>query len=351
MKETSMIKEQIKDLRENMKSRENWAIFLGAGASADGNFPTMKKLTELALREIEGDKDLVLIKEIVSSLEGSKKEGSNISNIEDILNTCYQLLNLIKDKKGIEIKYGSIKNITEELIDKCILKIKEICLRECLKDYSLDIHYDFLKFWLSGTKEIDIFTTNWDFLVEKASDKLIKVEDENIRCLDGFKGNYTKTLDLNLFDEEIKGEGSYIKKINLYKLHGSVNWILEGEKIIMSYSSTSTADKKAAMIFPTPQKYQEVLGFPYIELLRRFSNVIKNKCKYLLVIGYSFQDIHINSIIKEAIKSPSFNLYIIDPGLKYSDVTSLFGEHRQIREPINLKFEHFIKKITSESIE
>ncbi|PIP20148.1 MAG: hypothetical protein COX40_06365 [Candidatus Omnitrophica bacterium CG23_combo_of_CG06-09_8_20_14_all_40_11] len=347
MVDSKKIKEQIKDLKENMKSRESWAIFLGAGASADVDFPTMKKLTELTLSEIKGDNDLLLIKEIVSILGEGKKEGINI---EDILNVCYQLLNLIKDKKGIKIEYGSIKNITEKLIDNCIVKIKEICLRECLKDYSLDIHYEFLKFWLSGTKEIDIFTTNWDFLVEKASDQLIKVDEEDIRCLDGFKGSYTKTLDLNIFDEEIKREKGYIKKINLYKLHGSVNWVLEGEKIIMSYK-TETTDEKTVMIFPTPQKYQEVLGFPYIELLRRFSNVIENKCRYLLVIGYSFQDLHINSIIKESIKNPGFNLYIIDPELKYSYATSLFGEHRQIREPINLKFKDFIKQITSETIE
>lgn len=345
MIDSKKIKEQIKDLRENMKSRENWAIFLGAGASADANFPTMKKLTQLALAEIENNKDLKLIKEIVSILG----EGEDI-NIEAILDICYQLLNLIKDKKDIKIEYGSIKNITEELIDRCILKIKEICLRECLKDYGLDIHYEFLKFWLSGTREIDIFTTNWDFLVEKASDKLIRVDEENVRCLDGFKGSYTKTLDLNIFDEEIKGEKSYIKRINLYKLHGSVNWILENEKIIMPYTSEITNDGKSVMIFPTPQKYQEVLGFPYIELLRRFSNAIENKCKYLLVIGYSFQDLHINSIIKEAIKNPSFNLYIIDPRLPYSYVTSLFGEHRQIREPIKLKFKEFIQQITSETI-
>lgn len=349
MADNKKLKEQIKELKENMKSRENWAIFLGAGASADSKFPTMKKLTELALEEIKEDGKFLLIKEIVDVL--GKRESEKI-NIEDVLNVCYQLLNVIKDKRDIKIEYRNIKSVTEEQINDSITKIKDICFSECLKDYDLDNHYKFLKFWFGGKREIDIFTTNWDFLIEKASDKLIKLDDEDVRCVDGFKGNYSKILDLSLFDEEIKIEKGYIKRINLYKLHGSVNWILEEEKIIMS-NNTGAVDKRSVMIFPTPQKYQEVLGFPYIELLRRFSNIIENKCKYLLVIGYRFQDLHINSIVKQALKNLSFNLYIvdIDPHIKDSCLVPLFGEHKQIKEPINMQFKDFIEKISGENTE
>lgn len=349
MADNKKLKEQIKELRENMKSREDWAIFLGAGASADSEFPTMRKLTTLVLEEIKEDKKFLLIKEIVNVL-GKRKDET--INIEDVLNVCYQLLNVIKDKQDIKIEYRNIKSITEEQINNSITKIQEICFRECLKDYDLDNHYKFLKFWFGGRGKIDIFTTNWDFLIEKASDKLIKLDDEDVRCVDGFKGNYSKILDLSLFDEEIKNEKGYIKRINLYKLHGAVNWILEGEKIVMS-NNTEAVDKKSVMIFPTPQKYQEVLGFPYIELLRRFSNIIENECKYLLVIGYRFQDGHINNIIKQALKKPSFNLYIvdIDTRIKGLCLVPLFGEHKQIREPINMRFKDFIEKISGENTE
>jgi len=189
--------------------------------------------------------------------------------------------------------------------------------------------------------EVNIFTTNWDSLIEITCDKL------HIKCIDGFSGIYEPFIDLAVYDDEIRRNGEKIKIVKLFKIHGSIDWIKERGSIRKKINSQSEVEDEI-MIYPTPLKTREVLSYPYSELLRRLDNEIRGKSKKLLIIGYSFPDSHINDIIKQALQNESFSLFIIDPNLTIENVQSILGDYPGIFDPISTTFEKFVDLLTSE---
>jgi len=344
----------LKDLKANM-AKTTWSIFLGAGASVSANLPTMVDLTRKVLNNLKSEtKHHEIVSEIVSVLNNFKKcehlketkkevlEDYFRVNIEDILSVLYQILYLKMDSNSIVINYGKVKNISHNDIADCIKILKELCTKECKVEYDLITHKQFIKKWIEGTSKVDIFTTNWDLVVEHTSDSLLIEDDIELRCIDGFKGTYIKIYDQTTYDDVIKTKMKAMKIINLYKLHGSIDWRKQGEEIIKSESS----DNEEVLIYPTPLKFKEVLGAPYMELLRRFSNTIEDEtCNYLLIIGYSFADSHINNIVKNATKRSDFNVFVVNPFLDETDLRSILGTKANIRSSINLCFGCFVRYV------
>lgn len=73
-------------------------------------------------------------------------------------------------------------------------------------------------------------------------------------------------------------------------------------------------DVERVLIYPTPMKEGETLGFPYSEMFRRFANAVQQPQSVLITYGYSFADDHINRIINDALSIPSFHLVIVSWG-------------------------------------
>lgn len=97
----------------------------------------------------------------------------------------------------------------------------------------------------------------------------------------------------------------------MHKLHGSVNWERNGDKIIIKENPNFPL-----MVYPREAKYEDSYDQPFFEMMARFQRNLRiNNDTLLLCIGYSFNDKHINSAIEEALnQNPSFRLAIIDPG-------------------------------------
>jgi len=85
----------------------------------------------------------------------------------------------------------------------------------------------------------------------------------------------------------------------LYKLHGSSNWQSEtGEQLlIMGNAKTGAIDR-----FPVLRRYRE-----------EFAARLNEGNSKLMVIGYSFQDDHINEIIERASKEHGLGTYLVNP--------------------------------------
>lgn len=85
--------------------------------------------------------------------------------------------------------------------------------------------------------------------------------------------------------------------IYLYKLHGSVNWYNNAKKEIIS---TNIPEEKAdsLIIVPGNSKFQSSYNSPYLEMISRFREALL-ETDLLIIIGYSFNDDHINNIIEE----------------------------------------------------
>lgn len=77
----------------------------------------------------------------------------------------------------------------------------------------------------------------------------------------------------------------------------------------------SSRNDEYAIIYPTPQKEIDALGYPYSALFRALSEELNKPDAALLVIGFGFSDEHINRLILEALGNPSYQMMIVSPGV------------------------------------
>lgn len=170
------------------------------------------------------------------------------------------------------------------------------------------------------SKQVNVFTTNVDILVEKILESL------SIEYNDGFSGKFMPTFGLANYKKSIQQRSlhfdhiSEIPVFNLIKIHGSLTWKHDSsnEKIIFSRSLehfddslSAKADKafsddykKILVVNPEETKHLEsVLNLYYSELLRMYSSELEKENAVLFVIGFSMDDKHIREITLRAAKS------------------------------------------------
>jgi hypothetical protein len=185
-------------------------------------------------------------------------------------------------------------------------------------------------------KRVNVFTLNYDTLVEQAADA------EGVVLLDGFVGTQRRVFRPECYEQDLyfpaeTTEGRvhrFDRVLHLYKLHGSVTWTASEPTLDNPYGVQSAAFSPEAttpvLIYPTPAKYGDTLGMPYAELFRRFAGAIVRPQSVLFVIDYGFGDEHVNAIIRQALAVPSFTLVIVDPCPRSAFVTKL-SEQRDRR--------------------
>ena len=102
--------------------------------------------------------------------------------------------------------------------------------------------------------------------------------------------------------------------IFLYKLHGSIDWVRESDTgILKRYDSPQ---KNAELIFGTDAKLQSIDPFLFnVYELRNYSLL----CKMIVVIGYSFNDSHINGLLGQALRAADRKLLVVDIHNDYTD--------------------------------
>jgi hypothetical protein len=197
----------------------------------------------------------------------------------------------------------------------------------------LKTHREFLRKLVTARRpdlpRIRVFTTNYDLVLESALDEL------RLPYSDGFVGTVTRWLQLESFDRDLYQQqpGRRLQRVPdmlyLYKLHGSVNWSSEpsGELSSAEIRQLPMVGDQA-VIFPTPQKDWDVMGYPYSDLLRAFSAQLMEPECALLAVGYGFGDDHINRVIGRAIKTnPTMQLMLVAPsGVLKIEPEKDFGE-------------------------
>jgi len=341
----------LKELKEHTRNRrEEWSIFLGAGATAALGYPTMVALvnelkSSLDLSKPEDD----LISKVISALaEACARTGRSL-NIEEVLRDLYQLVDMLEGKPTLTITYGGGLLVDSRVANTAIQKIKDLCKTRYEQPPAGTALVDFLAYWMSAYRVLQIFTTNWDMAVEFACDEIQASGKYDVRLCDGFKGYQALVFNAGLYSEKLPDEHlEDIRLVNLYKLHGSVEWHLRstpgpGRNI---RCSTPGVDD-GVMIFPTPRKHGEILGPPYLELHRLLADSLERTSRYVLAVGTSFPDEHINTVIASALRQSTFNLFVVNPNLSKSEVeTKLSIPSPRIHNPIRLDFKQFVKELT-----
>ncbi|HCY81771.1 MAG TPA: SIR2 family protein, partial [Xanthomarina gelatinilytica] len=162
------------------------------------------------------------------------------------------------------------------------------------------------------------FTLNYDTLFEQAGRK------GNFTIIDGFSFSLTRYFSGRNFDYDVvlrdksrlKEEDNFINRVfHLYKPHGSVDWEKTKEGIKQSDSV-----EKALMIYPKDSKYESSYEQPFFEMMSRLQQNLRKDNVLLICIGFSFNDKHIVTAIKEALEQNSgFQLMVLNKGIDTSE--------------------------------
>lgn len=152
--------------------------------------------------------------------------------------------------------------------------------------------------WIDGASRhapVEIFTTNYDLLIEEALEKF------RVPFFDGFSGTNEPFFDTN----SIERNDLPPRWVRVWKLHGSINWfersMPDGSRIMWrGIRGGSTAP---VMIHPSHQKYDQSRRMPYLALMDRLRGFLSQPSAVLFVAGYSFGDEHLNGAILDALQA------------------------------------------------
>ncbi|BCH43261.1 hypothetical protein KAM260_11520 [Klebsiella pneumoniae] len=257
-------------------------------------------------------------------------------------------------------------------------------------------------------RRANIFTTNYDLFLEKASDLLLK-NNTGFIFNDGGRGLHTRHLNISNFHTSTWHQGTNdlykfeIPTINLIKMHGSISWnkvnedtisiryldnlpdelsietdhyldinetiekvdelyyfdgaknaielSREDEEILQTFR---TEYDKLAIVNPTKAKFEEtVFQQHYYQSLRLLSYELEKPQTILICFGFSFKDEHIREIIQRSLSNPSLVIYIFCYKLKdkenikkiISSKKIVFISPNSYTDENNIDFKRFISCI------
>lgn len=179
-------------------------------------------------------------------------------------------------------------------------------------------------------RQANIFTTNYDLFIEHAAPSI-----PSLILNDGFDRSSSTTSEYKFRPERyhdrtyrsgsVYSRQSELPTINLFKLHGSLNWTKLESDIILNtkYRTPLPAPQKnnpedvrnalrdRGLILPNLRKFNSTLmDRTYYDLLRFFANSIEKENSLLITFGFSFSDEHILDITKRSLRNPTSQLII-----------------------------------------
>ena len=285
----------------------------------------------LAVRSAGGDDTVPISRDQIIERQGVLAGGGGEplrANFEHVLTILFRWRSALPESGGrLKIEGSPSVDVKSEDLDDAIKHASLALASNCelptteKKDRLAD-HKTLLRKLLTrplNLKRTNIFTLNYDTLIEQAAD------GEGVVLLDGFVGTQRRVFRPESYEQDLyfpaeTTEGRvhrFDRVLHLYKLHGSITWIANKPTMDDPYGVQAVPFKSDAarslLIFPAPTKYGETLSMPYSELFRRFAGVVTRPQSVLFVIGYGFGDEHVNTIIRQALAVPSFMLIIVDP--------------------------------------
>jgi len=220
----------------------------------------------------------------------------------------------------------------------------ELILKKLLKDEWLstsgrgNLDYlkplmEFLKAYSDEQFRLDIFSLNYDTVIEQF------FETEGEIPWRGFSNGHW----LNIEPDK---ENDPNARINLYKLHGSVDWVRLTDMDTWEAPKLENADKddeeKIELLENIEEKHNPYIVFgqgsksfsvePFFSIIHHFNKSLKSSDKrYFFVIGYSFFDPYINNLLFNAIRGFK-KLVIVNPCFAPD---SIFMIDKKTGRPVN----------------
>jgi hypothetical protein len=228
---------------------------------------------------------------------------------------CLKLIESLGFEEGLCQKQLS-NTLLDIIVDETagLIEIKDDLLRDKLIDRytSLSPFALLVKHLIDSLSPsspiLDIITSNYDHIIEYSCDQL------GVEVCTGFVGSHIKTYSENIFRENFsilittisnngKANKDYrpIQKVRILKPHGSLHWYMLGDKVFQS--PHSIIESKRIMITPGSTKYAASLIDPVMNHHRELANQSIRSAPSVFVIGYGFSDDHLQTVLKQRIKS------------------------------------------------
>lgn len=288
---------------------KNINFLFGSGTSS-GAIPTMDGL----FKELKFDKK----KEVAEKEEFEcivNKVGKNLEATLEVMYSARTYYDgILTDDESVE-EYKKLYNRLIRRIEEYIFNSINVDMTNDASKKVLEYYKTFYQKIALRNKDLSrirVFTTNNDLFNETALDSL------NIHYINGFGGGLRKYFNPALFnytwskrmDTSIDKYEPVENMVYLYKIHGSINWQETEHKMnnyfnIEELSPQQLSPEKSVLIYPTPTKQDKSLGVPYVDLFREFQNKLLEPHSVLFVIGYGFNDRHVNDIIYRALATNS----------------------------------------------
>lgn len=336
-KEARAAQEELKNMLLASLQMQHLVILAGSGCSLAAGGPSMADLWNATVGKAPPKK--------TEEVAGKIHYDLGDQNIEALLSKAEALLQVETDN-----------NVATFLSDS-----KRIILDKCSKFLdleNLDGHKTFLhRLSRRGARapRLKVFTTNYDLCFERAAAELGTV------VLDGFSFTAPRHHDPRFFSYDIvqrssggDGLGQYVPGVfQLYKLHGSVNWVRDENGSI--YEKALPDPDKACLIYPASGKYQQSYTQPYLESIARYLAAVREPNTCLVVAGFGFNDNHLSEPLLTAIETnPHLRVIVADPDAQRNNEEGENAHWRRLFKLsadgedvwfINAGFEDFAKMI------
>lgn len=283
-------------------------LFFGAGcpmavkADRETNLPLIPDiagLTEAVRSKLLNDQECAPLVKILEQ-HFSKDERLNV-NVEDMLSHIRALLVVAGNE---EVR--GLKDVDLDKLDSTICQFIQENADKALPNTATPYHS--VAHWVDATereKPIEIFTTNYDLLMEQA------FEDSRVPYFDGFAGSRKPFFDIQAMEEDKLPP----RWARIWKLHGSINWYQDPAKGVLRGASNESRLKR--VIHPSHLKYEESRRMPYLAMIDRLRAFLKQPSSVLILCGYSFRDDHINEVIVQGLQGTQTAIAF---GLLYGEI-------------------------------
>ena len=297
-------------------------VFVGAGSSASVDpkqFPTTRGFFECLPGDVKGGPVFSSVCEYLKDKRTQNSQSTDDIDIEEILWEMSEVKDYCLKKDFPEVvEWIRNQTINGELATQTLFghmdPIEQLATDEIDKIHALvyeryaHIPKDCqLKNWMLFLNKlrkldstIEIFTTNYDLVLETVIKQIKKLKIDNGRKFDGLKAR----LNHELWE-------TTDRRGKLTKLHGSVDWQRETmdnyDDIVISRSSFSGDHKDHPILYPGFK------GEPEKEPFIKFHNYLKEAAKETraaIFVGFSFRDDHINKILSRNLR-PAIPKYVI----------------------------------------
>ncbi|QHC67362.1 SIR2 family protein [Rathayibacter sp. VKM Ac-2759] len=168
-----------------------------------------------------------------------------------------------------------------------------------------------------------LYTTNYDLAFETAAARA------HFNVIDGF-GFSSQEFDGASFDLDFvrrrQNEPLSLEPnvFHLLKLHGSVDWNADGDRVRRVCGGMRPADP--VLIYPSAAKYQLSFRQPYLEFMSRFQSALRQPDVGVLIVGFGFNDEHLVAPLEAALRSNvGLRIAIVSPGIRAAGRSASLG--------------------------